>query len=117
MKNEIIILPHNYCTIVVNDLIDVLKETAYIQLQWKEMGTVLGIPQSVMDKIATEHSALSITRCHYEVMRYWIVEIGASWEALVSALQSSDIEQKPLAEEIENNYIKCKGIIIIIIRY
>ena len=100
-------MPRNYCTIVVNNLIDVLKETAYIQLQWKELGTVLGVPQSVLDKIATEHSALSITRCHYEVMRYWIVEIGASWEALVSALQSSEIKQDILAEKIEDKYIKC----------
>ena len=100
-------MPHNYCTIVVNDLIDVLKETAYIQLQWKELGTVLGVSQSVLEEIATEHSALSITRCHYEVMRYWIVEIGASWEALVSALQSSEIKQDTLAEEIERIYIKC----------
>ena len=83
-------------------------ETAYIQLQWKELGTVLGVPQSVLEEIARKHSTSSITRCHYEVMRYWIVEIGASWEALASALQSSEIKQETFADTIRQKYVNCK---------
>ena len=41
-----------------------------------------------------------MTRCLYEMLRFWIRRIGASWEDLIDALKSSSIDQPALVDQI-----------------
>ena len=87
----------------VNDLYEVMLETANIQDQWEEIGQVLKVPQKELKSIADNNSS-SVTRCHYEMMRYWILKIGGSWKGLADALRNEDVKQEKLAKQIMENY-------------
>ena len=87
----------------VNDLYEVMLETANIQGQWEEIGQVLKVPHNELTSIADNNSS-SVTRCHYEMLRYWILKIGGSWKGLADALRNEDIKQEKLADQIMENY-------------
>ena len=87
----------------MNDLYEVMLETANIQDQWEEIGQVLKVPQKELKSIADNNSS-SVTRCHYEMMRYWILKIGGSWKGLADALRNEDVKQEKLAKQIMENY-------------
>ena len=79
-----------------------IVSTVRVQLQWAELGQMLRIPPDVLTKFEKKYPS-SISRCHYEVMRYWIVKTNAHWVDLVTALGSSQI-----AKDIEEKHINSK---------
>ena len=83
--------------------------TVSVQTQWKQLGEALGVSSAVLESISSDES-LTELRCLYEVLRYWVSEVGGSWGGLIGALRSSYIEQEKLASEHEKRYLgkKCR---------
>ena len=80
-----------------------LTAVADVQPQWEELGLSLGISEKEVKVMAGSHSTVS--RCLYEVVRYWITRIGGSWERLVTALKSDRVERNDVAQQITEQYI------------
>ena len=97
---------NNTFYIIVDDLHEVMLLTANIQGQWEDIGNVLKVPHEELDSISTKYSS-SVTRCHYEMMRYWIIRIGGSLKGLADALKHNSIKQEDLAKEILDIYGWC----------
>ena len=84
---------------IVDDLREVLVSTADAQNQWEEIGTSLGLPPKVLEKISEDHS--SVARRHYEMLRYWITKRGGTWEGFATTLKDSHI-----AKEIKRKHVE-----------
>ncbi len=93
---------YSYYKCIVEDLNEIMLETANVQGQWEEIGQVLKIPHNEL-KI-TDNNSSSVTRCHYEMLRYWILKIGGSWKGLADALRNQEVKQEKLADQIMENY-------------
>ena len=96
----------HYC--IVDDIREVIIETADVLCSWEELGVSLGVSSKQLERISSQYS--SILRCHYQVLRHWIIELGGSWEGLVAALRHDLVNQKDLATKLETKYVQ--GIII-----
>ena len=75
-----------------------------IQAQWNQLGEAFGIKSSILEEISSDQS-LTELRLLYELLRYWILEVGGSWGSLVGALKSSYVGQMDLAAELEDIYL------------
>ena len=53
-------------------------------MQWQELGEKLGIDYSTLEMISNDQS-LTQLRFLYEMLRFWVLQIGGSWENLVEA--------------------------------
>ncbi len=80
-----------------------MEATADLQMQWREMGVALGLSTTVLDEI----SSFDELRCLYELLRHWIIDIGATWGGLVGAMRSSNVMQIEKAADLELN--RCHG--------
>ena len=90
----------------VNNRCEVLEVTADVQVKCEELGRVLDLDRSVVSKISRDNP--SILQRHYEIMKCWIKNSGASWKKLVHALRSQLLEEKEVAQEIAKKYLgKC----------
>ncbi len=87
----------------MEDLNEIMLETANVQGQWEEIGQVLKVPHNELKSI-TDNISSSVTRCHYEMLRYWIKNIGGSWKGLADALRNQEVKQEKLADQIMENY-------------
>ena len=81
-----------------------MVETVTIQAQWNQLGEAFGIKLSILEKMSSDQS-LTELRLLYELLRYWILEVGGSWGSLVGALKSSYVQQKDLAAKLEDKYL------------
>ena len=69
---------------LVSDLPAMMSATVSIQTQWQELGEELGIDYSTLEMIFIDQS-LTQLRFLYEMLRFWVLQIGGSWENLVEA--------------------------------
>ena len=89
---------------LVSDLPALMVETATVQAQWSQLGEAFGIKSSILEKMPFDQS-LTELRLLYELLRYWILEVGGSWGSLVGALKSSYVGQMDLAAKLEDKYL------------
>ena len=90
----------------VNNLCEVLKATADVQVKCEELGIALGLDRTVLSTISQNN--LSIVQRHYEILKYWIKNGEASWKKLLFALRSPLLEEKEVAQEIVKKHLgKC----------
>ena len=80
-----------------------MEATAHVQIQCEDLGKVLGLDGKVLKTISTLHP--SILQRHYEIMKCWIKNGGASWKKLVEALRSPLLNQMEVAKEIGKRHI------------
>ena len=80
-----------------------MEATADIQTQWREMGEALGVSTTVLDEISSLIPCDEL-RCLYEMLRHWILDIGATWGGLVGAMRSSYVKQIDLAKDLEEKH-------------
>ena len=79
-----------------------MEATAHVQIQCEDLGKVLGLDGIVLKKISLQPSIL---QRHYEIMKCWIKNGGASWKKLVEALRSPILKQMEVAKEIGKRHI------------
>ena len=81
-----------------------MEATVILQEQWKELGEALGMSRSELDMVSSRVDSELQTelRYLYEVLQYWILEVGGTWNGLVGALRS--ISQHQLANEVEKRH-------------
>ena len=77
-----------------------MEATADIQTQWKELGQAMGISDSILTEISSNESNGEL-RYLYEMMRFWVINMGATWEGLIGAMRSYYIDQNKLADDLE----------------
>ncbi len=88
----------------VDDLVRVLVAIADLQPQWEELGLALGLSHDELNLIACAHN--SVGRCFYEMLRFWIVRVGGSWDELIIALKSPQVKREDVAQQITDKHIK-----------
>ena len=69
---------------LVSDLPSLMAATVSIQTQWQELGEKLGIDYSTLEMISNDQS-LTQLRFLYEMLRFWVLQIGGSWKSLTEA--------------------------------
>ena len=103
----------------VDDLVRVLVAIADLQPQWEELGLALGLSHDELKLIACSHN--SVCRCFYEMLRFWIVRVGGSWDELIIALKSPQVKREDCAQQITDKHIKgtvvCLTVQIILYNY
>ena len=79
-----------------------MEATAHVQIQCEDLGKVLGLDDDKLKEISRHPSLL---QRHYEIMKCWIKNGGASWKKLVEALKSPLLKQMEVAKEIGKRHI------------
>ena len=89
---------------IVSDLPRLLEATVILQEQWKELGEALGMSRSELDTVSSRVDSELQTKLRYlyEVLQYWVLEVGGTLNGLVGALRS--ISQHQLANEVERRH-------------
>ena len=77
-----------------------MEATADIQTQWKELGHAMGISDSILNEISSNESNGEL-RYLYEMMRFWVINMGATWGGLIGAMRSYYVDQNKLADDLE----------------
>ena len=77
-----------------------LSVTAVIHHQWKELGLALGIPMETLETELSNDSHTTL-RHLYEMLRYWVEDLGGSWGNLIGALKNPNVDQDDVVKDIE----------------
>ena len=89
----------------------VSKEISAAASKWREIGLVLKIPQTSLDKINKSRSSTTAEQKLSRIIKEWFQESpssGVSWQTLVDTLRSRAVNEEELARELEVKY--CPGI-------
>ena len=89
----------------------VSKEISAAASKWREIGLVLKIPQSSLDKVYKSRSSTTAEQKLSRIIKEWFQESpssGVSWQTLVDALRSRAVNEEEVARELEVKY--CPGI-------
>ena len=78
--------------------------TMHAQSKWYELGTVLGVPSTVLDDIGVR--AFDTAECLREMLKVWVKlhDPQPTWERLVSALRDVRVNYPEIAGAIEEAY-------------
>ena len=89
----------------------VSKEISAAASKWREIGLVLKIPQSSLDKVNKSRSSTTAEQKLSGMIKEWFQECPSSdvsWQTLVDALRSRVVNEERLAQVLEVKY--CPGI-------
>ena len=82
-----------------------LNELCPVRVNWYNIGLQLDIPHTTLDCFKQNYSDQSdLMR---EVLKYWLdtaVDPPPAWETIVTALRSSIVDKKKVAEQLELKY-------------
>ena len=85
-----------------DDLFDILSELHPIRSKWYNFGLGLRLKSHDLDA----NPGKDASECLREVLKLCLVQINPrpSWEGIVKALRSEAVNEKPLAEKLEQTY-------------
>ena len=87
-----------------SDIRDVLTATLD-ETDWFMLGVQLNVDHAKLERIQMNYPGRA-QECQYHMLHTWIDTGNASWIELVTALRSPLINNKKLAQEIEEKYLK-----------
>ena len=76
--------------------------------EWDDLAEVLGLPQSDIDTIESNHSS-NVRKCVKEVVKCWFQRKGSappSWANLCTALRDPLVNRKDIVSTIERSHLK-----------
>ena len=79
-----------------------LDELHPVRASWYNIGLQLDIPHTTLDCFKQNYSDQTDLMC--EVLKHWLDTAVPSWEAVVTALRSSIVDKKNVAEQLESKY-------------
>ena len=97
------VLVYNYTELCLGALLNQLHT---VRASWYNIGLQLGIPYSTLDCFKQMYFDPSDLMC--EMLKHWLrtaVKPRPSWEAVVTALRSSLVNENYLADKLESKYI------------
>ena len=87
-----------------SDIRDVLT-TTLDETNWFMLGVQLNVDRAKLNRIQMDYPGRA-QQCQYHMLHTWIDSGNATWSELVTALRSPLINNKKLAQEIEQKYLK-----------
>ena len=82
-----------------------LLELGSISYKWYKLALLLGVSASELKKIQTQYHSNGLDRCMVEALGKWVdTNINASWSEVVTAVGSSVVGDKCLADRIKSKY-------------
>ena len=94
--------------LTVEDLYDVLEELHGVRAKWHDLGGTLKVNTATLEAISAEHRGIP-NACLRAMLSHWLkqVEPRPCWNAVVTALRKSVVNEPQLAQTIEAKY--CSG--------
>ena len=98
---------HYYC--FISDLLTVslvAQELTAVREKWQYIGQELGVDQSSLRYIRTNHSDSG--DCLWRVLSKWFISCTTTWKDIVGVLRTPRIGESHLADHLEEKYCSCE---------